>query len=233
MPDPKSDPKSDLKSDAKRDPFQYIVFRDFKNSYIPQILEETYIKQVYKPFLTGRRDLTIVDIGANIGLTSYYFKDFATKVFAVEPAQAHLEVIQKLIELNGITNIVPVPYAVSNENGTTRFYHPENVTMYSMENVMGAGEYEEVKTVTMDKLMEMLKIDHIDILKADPEGSESKIFTSEGFRKVAPKIKVIVGEHHSWDSQSPDMFMNTLRDLGYQFNWIRTTDAAVYTAVRI
>jgi FkbM family methyltransferase len=219
---------------ANKDPFHYIVFRDFKNSYIPQILEETYIKKVYQQFVTGRRDMVIVDIGANIGLTSYYFKDFAKQVYAVEPAKDHLEVIQRMIELNGITNIHPLPYAVSNENGTTRFYHNQNTTMYSMEDtVNNKDDYEEVETITMDKLMELVDIDHIDLLKADPEGSESKIFTSEGFKKVASKIKVIVGEWHSWDSQSKEAFANTLKDLGYQFHWNNNTDAATYSAVRL
>jgi FkbM family methyltransferase len=213
-------------------PLQAIFFRDFKHSYIPQILEETYIKKVYQPFVTGRTDMTIVDIGANIGLTSFYFKDYAKRVYAVEPALAHQEVIDTLIKHNHIENIEIVPLALSNENGTTKFFHPENVTMYSMENVTGATDFEEVETVTMTELMKHLNLTQIDLLKLDPEGSESKIIASPEFAACAPQIKVIVGEWHNWTEMNQTTFMNRLRDLGYDFKWRMDTDAQVYTAVR-
>src|SRR5258708_6725941 len=94
-------------------PLEAIFFHDFANSHIPEIFEETYIKQVYKPFLTGRRDLVIADWGANIGMTSYYFKDFAKIVYAVEPSQLHLKALNSLIEFNQIKNIKLCPYAIS------------------------------------------------------------------------------------------------------------------------
>lgn len=214
-------------------PLHAIFYRDFKTSYIPQILEEIYIKKVYDPYVLGKRDMIIADWGGNIGLTSQFFSQYAKRVYCVEPSKAHGEVINKLIEYNDIKNIKLCPYAISSENGTTKFYHPENVTMYSMENVMGAAEYEEVETVDTETFFTREGIDHLDLLKLDVEGSESKVITSEGFRKVAPKIKVIVGEWHTWDTQSKDGFMNTFRDLGFDFHWVAGTDASVFTAVRI
>jgi FkbM family methyltransferase len=214
--------------------FQYIVFRDFKNSYIPQILEETYIKKVYQPFVVGKKDLIVVDVGQNIGLTSYYFKDYAARVIGLEPSVAHREIINKMIELNDITNIECLPYALSNKNGTEKFFHNQNTTMFSLESAVNdPNDFEEVETVTMDKLFEKAGIDHIDICKLDPEGHEGHIIASPEFAQLAPKIKVVVGEWHSWGSMSKDQFMNTFRDLGYQFHWNNNTDAATYSAVRI
>ena len=48
---------------------------------------------------------TIADVGANIGLTSYYFKDYAKEVFAIEPAKEHQDTIGTLIGYNKIKNI--------------------------------------------------------------------------------------------------------------------------------
>jgi FkbM family methyltransferase len=213
---------------------QAIFFRDFKNSYIPNILEEIYKHQVYKPFLIGRRDLTIVDVGANIGLTAYYFKDFAKTVYAVEPAKEHTEVIQTMLDYNKITNVKICPVAISNKNGTTRFYHNENVTMYSLEKAVNKqDDFEEVRTVTMDTFMQEQGIEKVDLLKLDCEGSESKVISSKEFQECASKIKVIVGEWHAWTEMSKDLFANTFRDLGYNFRWLGGTEAAVFTAVRI
>lgn len=215
------------------DPIQGIFFRDFKNSYIPQILEEVYIKQVYRPFVTGRQDMVIADWGGNIGLTSYYFKDYAKQVYCVEPSKEHQEVIEYMLKHNRIENVRLCKYAISNENGTTKFYHPENVTMFSMENVMGAKEFEEVETIDPLEFFKREKIEYLDLLKLDVEGSESKVVCSDGFREIAPKIKVICGEWHNWDSQSKDAFANTLRDLGYEFKWRNDTAAAVFEAWRV
>lgn len=214
-------------------PIQAIFFRDFKNSYIPQILEETYIKKVYQPFVAGRSDMVIADFGGNIGITSYFFKDYAKQVYCVEPTKDHIEVIEKLISFNGIENIKICPYAISSENGTVKFYHPENVTMNSMENVTGAESFEEVETVDVETFFKREGIEQLDLLKFDVEGSESKVITSPSFIKMAPRIKAIVGEHHNWDTQNQGQFMNTFRDLGYDFHWVQGTDAAVFTAVRI
>ncbi len=215
-------------------PLEALFFRDFKNSYIPQILEEVYIKKVYQPYLAGRsRDMVIADWGGNIGLTSYYFKDYASQVFCVEPSKQHQEVIEKLLEFNKIDNIKLCKYGISNKNGTEKFYHPENVTMFSMENVTNATDYEEVEMVSPDTFFEREGIDHIDLLKLDVEGSEGKVIASEGFIKVAPKIKVICGEWHNWAGLSKDLFANAMRDLGYEFKWLHNTDAACFTAVRI
>ena len=215
-------------------PLQAIFFRNFENSYIPQILEEMYIKQVYKPYLEGQRDLIIADWGGNIGLTSYYFKDYAKKVYCVEPSKDHQEVIEKLIEHNDIKNIKLCKYAISNENGKTKFYHNENVTMFSLESTVNKkDDFEEVETVSVDSFMEREGIDRIDLLKFDVEGSEGLVLASEGFKKVADRIKVIVGEWHSWCPMSKNVFMNTFRDLGFEFKWVQGTDASVFTAVRI
>ena len=216
-------------------PIQAIFFRDFKNSYIPDILEEVYIKKVYQPFLTGKKDLIIVDWGGNLGLTTFYFKDYAEQVYCVEPAKEHIEVIQKLIDFNHITNVTICPYAISNKNGTEKFYHNENVTMFSLSDLVNPDkkDFEEVETVDVEEFFKRNKLDHIDALKFDVEGAESEIVTSEAFKKYAPKIKLIFGEYHDWTRMNKIMFQQAFEDLGYQFNWNFNTKAATYSAVRL
>jgi FkbM family methyltransferase len=215
-------------------PLQAIFFRNIENDHIADILEETYLKKVYLPFVTGKTDLIIVDIGQNQGLTSFYFKDFAKRVIGLEPSSMHREIAKKMIEFNGIKNVEVLPYALSNKNGKERFYHNSNTTMFSLESsVNDKNDYEDVETITMEKLFEIAKIDHIDICKIDVEGSESRVICSPEFQKVADKIKVICGEWHSWDTQNKGAFMNMFRDLGFEFRWRTDTKASVFEAVRI
>src|SRR5258708_17823459 len=200
-------------------PIEAIFFRDWKNAYIPDILEEIYLRSVYKPFVLGKKDLTIVDIGANIGLFSYYAKDYAREVFAIEPASEHQEVLKKMIEFNKIKNIIVCPYAISNTTGTTKFFHSPNTTSHSLSLVADPKDYEEVKTLSFDEFMVQNKIDHIDLLKMDSEGEEGKIFTSDEFKKCHDKITYIVGEYHAWCNMEPRQFANVVTDLGFEVKW--------------
>lgn len=204
------------------------------NDHIPEIIDETYIKSIYKPFVTGKKLPVIVDFGANQGITSYYFSQYADKLYSVEPAKEHLQTLSEMITRNKITNMTLCPYAISNQNGETKFYKNDNPTMFSLEaTVNKKDDYEEVETVTIESFMQREKIDTIDLLKMDLEGSESQVITSEEFKRVCSRIKVIVGEYHEWTAMSKWAFCNAFRDLGYQFNWLPGTVASCFSAVLV
>ena len=213
---------------------QAFFFTDFSNSHIPEILKEIYLDKIYDPYLLGKKDLTIVDVGQNIGLVSYYFKDFAKIVIGLEPSTQHRQSSEEMVKFNKIENIKVLPYALSNENGKAKFYKNDNNTMFSLSDTVNKNDdFEEVETITMDKLMEIEKIDHIDLLKLDVEGWESQIIASEGFRNVVDKIDTIIGEYHSWSPVSSDLFANSLKDLGYDFKWLNKTEASVFICTKI
>lgn len=210
-----------------------IFYKDFKNSYIPEILKEIYRDQVYKPFLEDRQNLTILDVGANIGLFSLYAADFAKRIYSLEPSQTHTDVLKEMIRYNGFEDkITPVKAALSHENGTADFYHSENVTMFSLDKrVDNTGEKETVETITLDKLFTDYKIKHVDFMKLDVEGSEAKIVGSKGFEAVADKIDTIVLEYHTWSGVNPAQIVNNLTDYGYQVKPLQT-DATLFVAKR-
>ncbi len=213
-------------------PLEALYFRDFKNAYIPEILDEIYIKKIYAPFLAGKKDLIIADWGSNIGLSVFYFKSFG-KVYAVEPSIRHLEALETMINYNKLKDVVVCKYAISNKNGKTKFYHSVNTTAYSLTNLEQTQDFEEVETVTVAEFFKRNKLDHLDILKFDVEGAEGEIITSPEFKEYAPKIKVIFGEYHDWTPMGKDMFKNTFEELGFTFTWNHNTKAATFSAVRV
>ncbi len=212
-------------------PIEAIFFRDWYHSHIPEILDEIYIKQIYKPFLLGKKDQIIIDVGANIGLFSYYAAPYAKEVFAIEPDTQHIEELSKMLEFNKIKNVTVCPYAISNKTEKKKLFHNPNTTAHSFSIVNDPTNFEEVETLSFEEFMVRNKLDHIDLLKLDPEGEECKILSSDDFAKYAPKIKVIVGEWHPWTNMDKNQFANLLIDLGYKFNWLLGMKAAVYTAV--
>lgn len=221
--------------DTKNQLKGFFFHEPFEDGHWPEILDELYIKKVYQRFLPNNKENTIcVSLGANVGLVTYYMAKYFSKVYAVEPASQHLEALTANVKQNNLSNVIVVPLALSNKNGTTRFYHNDNQTMFSMESMVNKkDDYEEVKTIAMDSLFEKYKIDHVDLMKLDCEGSESLIIASEGFKKVAPKIKVIAGEYHDWTSMSKPNFQRCLEDQGYQFKWRHDTAASVFECERV
>ena len=212
----------------------FFFHEPFEQNFWADILEEVYKKQVYLRFLPKKTTGTVcVDWGANVRLTAYYFSRYFERVLAVEPSQLHRESLTSMIKQNELKNVTVAPYAISNKNGKTKFYHNENQTMFMLESFGKTEDFEEVDTITVDSLFEKYNLDHIDLLKFDIEGAECEVINSEGFKKWAPKIQVIAGEWHEWAKCSKENFQHTLEGLGYKFRWRHDTKASVFEAERV
>lgn len=196
-------------------------------------MAEVYKDKVYDPYVVGKTDLTIVDIGSNIGITAYYFSHFG-KVYAVEPSAEHFNILTTMIKFNKLDDkIVPINKAIYIKPGQFEFYHNKNKTMYSLHGAVAdtPGDLEKVEAIPMDQLFEENKIDHVDLLKLDVEGSEVEIFSSEGFTKVASKIDTIVTETHSWNGRHPNQIKDALENNGFKVKAI-PNDASLLVAIR-
>lgn len=193
----------------------------FDTLFIPYIYREIYFEGVYIDVLNGRKDMVIVDVGANIGVTVDHFKNYATKVYAIEPSPENFAALKKNKEFNNWDNVVLCNYALADKNGEMEFAQaPNNRTTNALvdkevNKAVGPGWYQTrltVPTKSIDTFFEENNIDHVDFMKFDPEGSEELIIYSEGFKKVAPKIKAIECEFHHGDWPN---IVKYLQDLGY------------------
>lgn len=213
---------------------QAIFFNDFERAYIPTILQEIYLDKVYEPFLRHLEGSSVLDLGANIGLFTFYASKLAKKVYSVEPASKHFECLLNMINFNNLLEkVTPIQKAVSSKNGKAKLFLSSNVTAHSLLETMDQGETEEVEIITLDKLFKDYEIEHIGMMKLDIEGEEMKLIASDGFDKVKDKIDVIVGEFHAWTNVNPSQFRACLVDKGFEFNWLDITQATTFIAERI
>mgnify|MGYP001571778710 CR=1 FL=1 len=201
------------------------------SNFIGHQMAEVYKDQVYAPFLNGKKDLTILDIGANIGITSYYFSQFAKQVYSLEPSREHFMILCKMIEFNGLKNVKPIKKAIFMEDKSLPFFHNKNKTMNSLHMAVNdnSSPSEEVECITFDTLFENEKIEHVDFMKLDVEGSEVEVLSSEGFRKVAPKIDLIILEVHQWNGRHPNQIKDALKSNGFTVDQI-PNDANILVA---
>ena len=164
-----------------------------------------------------KKDMIIIDCGANIGLASIYFKDWARVIYAIEPSSRNYECLVK--------NTIPYgnikPFQVGLAARTSYEWLRTNGGSPIGESLFGDGApVEQVKLLSIEDFMNEQKIDHVDLLKIDTEGAEYIIFPSIAFGKMAPKIDYIVGETHYFGSLVPEFIPLMLNDQGYDLRWL-------------
>lgn len=204
-----------------------------ENNYLGHIFAEVYKDRVYAPFLEGKKDLVILDIGANIGVTAYYFSQFAKKVISVEPSKEHFEKLTQMIKFNGLSNVTAINKALFTDNSKHTFYHNNNRTMYSLNSSVRDPNLptEEVDSISLDKLIESNNLDRVDFMKLDVEGSEAEILGSEGFKNCSKKIDTILVEVHAWNGRHPNQILESLKASGFTVQKI-DNDATLILAKR-
>ena len=206
-----------------------------EENWLGHQVAEIYKDKIYDPLLRGKKDLIILEIGANIGVASYFFSQFAKQVYALEPSLQHFEVLETMLKFNGITNVKPIRKAIYIENGVFPFGGPTgNKTMRSLHTATweGGRSDENVEAVTLEKLFEDEKIEHVDFMKLDIEGSEAEVLAHTSFKAVAPKIDTILMELHSWTGRHPNQVRDALKNAGYELMGV-PNDAEIIIARRI
>lgn len=138
----------------------------------------------------------IVDLGANIGLASIYFKNRFPNatLFAVEPDPGNFEMLLK--NTQQYKDIHCLQCGVWNKDAKLEIVDTgEGAWGYSTKEVNSFHENGTIAARSLDALMEENNIPQIDILKIDIEGAEKEIFET-GFDKWLPKVRCIVIELH-------------------------------------
>src|SRR6266404_5092756 len=91
-----------------------LFFRDGRYDAIGPIVAEIWKEFIYQPYLNNKKDLIIIDAGANQGFFSLYASEFAKTIYAIEPSVKHIEVLKEMIRYNKLEDIVlPRQFALS------------------------------------------------------------------------------------------------------------------------
>lgn len=138
----------------------------------------------------------IIDAGANIGFTSLFFaKRYPTvRIISLEPDQKNFELLKK--NTLGYQNITPIQAALWNKKGTIEIMdRGYGVRGFMVENSISINTVFSMPSTTLAELILEFKIQKIDILKMDIEGSEKEVFSVDT-EKWLPITKCLVIELH-------------------------------------
>lgn len=148
----------------------------------------------------GFEPRSIIDAGANIGLTALYFSgEYPNcKIISIEPEALNFEMLVENSKAN--SNIIPVKKALSNRIETLSVIGSDretsSFTTQKLESkAADEGRRNEVETTTVAELMKQNDLKSIDIVKIDIEGFEKELFESN-YEDWIPYTKVIIIELH-------------------------------------
>lgn len=202
------------------EPHAFFFTPPLQTNFWGHIMEELWKSRIYDPYLPLNKSGSVaLDIGANVGLVSYYLAQHFEKVYSLEPSSEHFDNLMQMLTFNELTNVVtPIKKALFMENGKFGFGGPkDNTTMKSLHTATwqdGKPE-EKVETITLEKLFEEFGIDHVNLMKLDCEGSEHEILSHPSFKNVADKINTIIVERHQWSGRHPNQLNEALKNAGF------------------
>lgn len=165
-------------------------------SYINTILNEQINRdRIYDFFFDGRKDLTVVDAGANVGIFSIFCSTSSKKVYAIEPTPSHFKILEEVIK--PFSNIKAINAALWKDDEDLRFYIVDYNTT-SNSAIGTTNNFISVHGQKIQTIIETNDIEHIDLLKMDIEGSEFAIINDETVDYLYPIVDHWFLEVHTY-----------------------------------
>lgn len=148
-----------------------------------------------------RSDAVVLDVGANIGLTTVSLATLLPKsqIFCFEPSPTAWPNLIETIRLNGLVNQCrPFNMALGKQRGQSTFAdYPDSPCVShlvdgndTLAEAPGTPAGPQVTVSTVDAIRSELKLDHVDFIKIDVEGFEADVLAgaTETIRECNPLI---------------------------------------------
>jgi len=161
------------------------------------IFSEIFIGNCYPLGNNNKSKNVIVDVGANIGLFTFYahMKFPKSKIISIEANPNNFKILEKNINNNKLSDIVKIfNNVVSSYEGHQPFYLSSNSGWSSIYDKRGAkdGKLIYLEPISLSKLFQKSKLTIIDILKIDIEGAEYDILLNDDFLDNYPIKELFV-----------------------------------------
>jgi FkbM family methyltransferase len=166
-----------------------------KNPSDRLVFEQIFIRSEYdSPFLDFEPNV-IVDVGANIGLSTAYFAHRFpnAKIWAIEPDQGNFDTLS--VNSAPYPNVSILRAGVWSSKGRLSIANP-NHDSWAFRTMEATDESNSIPAVSMNDIVGWAG-DRIDLLKMDIEGAEKVVFEA-GDRAWIESVGAIVIELHDW-----------------------------------
>ncbi len=163
------------------------------------IIDEEFIEKKYDCGI--HKGHIVVDVGASFGPFSVDAAQKCAYVIALEPHPENNQLLKINCYLNNVLSQVTVSdLALAGHSGQRTFHVSSANTGGHSFFETGAKKTIQVQTTTLEELMRLHNLMHIDVLKIDAEGAEGEILM-ESPKDVLQRIQTIVMEDHVLDQR--------------------------------
>ena len=177
------------------------------------IIMSRHEDEIIHHFNTKQGDI-VVDVGAHIGkYTIIASKRVGAngKVVAIEAHPGNYEMLNRNIKLNGLTNVIPLNYAVYSKESKVKLFLPDEDSGYTMHHsvmfnylsskyqLLGKDneKFIEVNANTLDNLLQKNGISQVNWLKIDVEGAEFEVLKgSANILSISKDISLLIEVHN-------------------------------------
>jgi FkbM family methyltransferase len=201
----------------------YTIFCNARTNCIG-IIREVFLLGDYA-FRSTSEAPRIFDVGANIGLTTLFFKRYYPNahITSFEAMPENFENLKKNIETNSLQNVTLVHGFLGSESGTREvFYNPKrpggSTGFATVAEAKGADKFSKVSVPAL-RLSDHID-SPIDLLKMDVEGAEGEILNDLDTNKKLTFVREMVFEYHANPA-------NVNNDLGSILNILENNNFSV------
>jgi len=171
-----------------------------------------------------KKDMTIIDIGANLGYYALLEAKIGCRVYAIEPVAENVEALKRSIALNEYENIRVYQFAIGAKNGTgdmiiSEYSNCHNMLLDSLNIHCPKGKT-KVEIRSLDSFIKQEGIEKIDFIRMDTEGYEVEIV--KGMKKAVKLMSegaILSIEIHSKAYPEPEKpvfeMLESLKEYGF------------------
>lgn len=173
------------------------------------------------------KDAVFLDIGANIGCfsitTAKLLEAQNILVLAIEASPTIFRYLQDNVKANLLTNVKAFNLAATEKDQSNINFYEAPLDKFGMGS-LGAqfnNSAIQVKTKTIDSIINLEEINKVDLLKVDVEGYESSVFLGARRLLTSPDAPIVIFEFCDWaEARNPNVKVGDaqriLIDFGYK-----------------
>jgi FkbM family methyltransferase len=173
------------------------------------VLFELFVEGIYP--VGVRPGMVVIDIGAHIGGFTVWAARKGARVLAFEPFPANYGRLERNLQRNRLAEVEPSPVAVTGRRERREMFVPRergHSGRYSLHPGRGADTF-PVDCRSLGEILDEHRIESVDVLKLDCQGSEYEILYGAG-ADVLARVDVIAVECERFDTP-PEWSLSALR----------------------
>jgi len=169
-----------------------------------------YLRMLESAALRNLPKSTIVDVGANLGDFSMAISAKAKRVISIEPGRENFLRLCSNLRANSLNQVTPLNMAAHDRSETLSL--TGNGADLAVSRFNGG---EHTIGIRLDNVLSDHKVDHVDVLKIDVQGHESKVLHGLTESLKGHRVGLAIVEIHPHKNIKATDVVNLMQSFGY------------------